>query len=482
MAETIQELQPIETRLFINGEFRNSSSGKTFDIIYPYTQDVVAKVQEADVKDVNDAVDAAEAAFPAWRDLGVDQRGEYLRKLSDLIQEAIPELAKLETLSTGRPISIFPDGAMAAEQFRYLADYAWTVQGTASTNTPGTFSMTVKEPYGVAGLIIPWNFPLASFAGKMAPALAAGNTVVLKSSEKAPLTSLYMAKLIEKVGFPPGVINVLSGYGTPTGSTIAEHMKVRAISFTGSSMTGKKIHAAAAKSNLKPVHVELGGKSPAIVFEDADLQSAAHQCMFGIQFNSGQVCVANSRVYVHESVKEEFTKHFLEAFASVKMGDPLDPTTQHGPQIDYLQYNRIKEYLAIGEKEGKLTLGGDANDGFFVKPTVFEGLEESSRVMKEEVFGPVVALQSFQTEEEVIKKANDTEFGLYASVFTKDIDRAIRLSKALQAGTVAVNCTTPSYTKDGAFSGYKMSGNGPQGLLYSLENFLQTKTILIKSK
>ncbi|KAJ5526845.1 hypothetical protein N7513_011004 [Penicillium frequentans] len=481
MAETIKELQPIETRLFINGEFRDSSNGKTFDIVYPYSQDVVAKVQEADVKDVNDAVDAAEAAFPAWRDLGVDKRGEYLRKLSDLIREAIPELAKLETLSTGRPISLFPDGEAAAEQFRYFADHAWSVQGTASTNTPGMFKMTVKEPFGVAGLIIPWNFPLINFAGKMAPALAAGNTVVLKSSEKAPLTSLYMAKLIEQVGFPPGVINILSGYGAPAGSTLAEHMKVRTISFTGSSLTGQKIHAAAAKSNLKHVHVELGGKSPAIVFEDADLQSAAAQTMFGIQVNSGQLCIANSRIYVHESVKEEFTKQFKAMFASVKMGDPLDPTTQHGPQIDYLQYNRVKEYLALGENEGKLTLGGDANDGFFVKPTVFEELAENSRVIKEEIFGPVVALQSFQNEEEVIRKANDTEFGLYASVFTKDLDRAIRLSKALQTGTVAVNCTSPSNTKDAAFGGYKMSGSGREGLLYSIENFLQTKTILIKS-
>ncbi|KAJ5929167.1 hypothetical protein N7454_007015 [Penicillium verhagenii] len=481
MAETLKELQPIETRLFINGELRESSTGKTFDIIYPYTQDLVAKVQEADVQDVNDAVDAAEAAFPAWRDLGVQERGEHLRKLSDLIREAIPTLGKLETLSTGRPVSIFPDAGLAADYFRYYADYAWTVQGTASTNTPGTFKMTVKEPFGVVGLIIPWNFPLVNFAGKVAPAIAAGNTVVLKSSEKAPLTSLYMAKLIQEAGFPPGVINIISGHGAPAGSALTEHMKVRAISFTGSSLTGQKIHAAAAKSNMKSVHTELGGKSPAIVFEDADLQSAAGQTMFGIQFNSGQVCVANSRIYVHESIKEKFTESFKAMFASVKMGDPLDPATQHGPQIDYLQYNRVKEYLGLGEKEGKLTMGGDAKDGFFVNPTVFEDLSEDSRVMKEEIFGPVVAIQTFKTEEEVIKKANDTEFGLYASVFTKDLDRAIRLSKALQAGTVGVNCTAPTGAKDAAFGGYKMSGTGREGLLYSIENFLQTKTIVIKS-
>ncbi|KAJ5740467.1 hypothetical protein N7493_000339 [Penicillium malachiteum] len=482
MAETIKSLQPIETRLFINGEFRNSSSGKTFDVIYPYTKDVVAQVQEADVKDVNDAVDAAEAAFPAWRDLGVDKRGDYLRKLSDAVRESIPDLGKLESLSIGRPVSMYHDGKMAADQFRFFADHAWTTQGTASTNTPGIFKMTLKEPYGVAGLIIPWNFPMANLAGKMAPALAAGNTVVLKSSEKAPLTSLYFAKLVEKVGFPPGVVNIISGYGQPAGSTLAEHMKVRAISFTGSSLTGQRIHAASAKSNLKHVHTELGGKSPAIIFDDANLESAAQHTMFGIQFNSGQVCIANSRIYVQDNVKENFMHHFQAAMASVKMGDPLDPNTQHGPQIDHLQYKRVKEFIEIAEKEGKITLGGNPDEGYFIKPTIIEDLSEDSRVMKEEIFGPVVAVQTFKTEEEVIQKANATEFGLFASVFTTDLDRAIRLSRAIQAGTVAVNATgITGSAGDGAFGGYKMSGSGREGLLYSLENYLQTKTIVIKS-
>lgn len=258
-------------------------------------------------------------------------------------------------------------------------------------------------------------------------------------------------------------------------------MKVRCISFTGSSLTGQKIQAAAAKSNLKHVLMELGGKSPAIVFEDADLEAAAAQTQFSIQFNSGQVCVANSRIYVHESVVEKFTRLFREKFEAVQLGDPLDPSTSHGPQIDVLQYNRIKEYLAIGEKDGKLTTGGDANDGYFVRPTIFEGVPEDSRLMREEVFGPVVAINTFSTEEEAIEKANDTEFGLYASVFTKDLDRAVRLAKALDAGTVGVNCTSPTNAKDGAFGGYKMSGSGREGILYSLDNFLETKTILIKT-
>ncbi|CAG8926074.1 unnamed protein product [Penicillium salamii] len=479
MASTLTE--PIETRLFINGEFRDSSNKQTFDVVYPYTQEVVAQVQEATAQDVDDAVAAASAAFPAWRDTSIEQRGSYMQNLSKLILESNAELAKLETLSIGRPVSAFFDGAMAADYFSYFSTAAWSAQGTASLNTPDQLSMTVRQPYGVVGLIIPWNFPLVMFAGKIAPAIAAGNTVVLKSSEKAPLTSIYVAKLIEKAGFPPGVINIISGHGDPAGTALSSHMKVRCISFTGSSITGQKIQAAAAKSNLKHVLMELGGKTPAIVFEDADLDSAAAQTQFSIQFNSGQICTANSRIYVHESVAKEFTKLFREKFEAVTIGDPMDPTTSHGPQIDVKQYNRIKEYLAIGEKDGKLTLGGDANDGYFVKPTIFEGVPSESRLMREEVFGPVVTITPFSTETEAIDKANDTEFGLYASVFTKDLDRAIRLAKSLEAGTVGVNCTSPTGAKDGAFGGYKMSGSGREGLLYSLDSFLETKSIVIKT-
>lgn len=293
--------------------------------------------------------------------------------------------------------------------------------------------------------------------------------------------SIYVAKLIQKAGFPPGVINIISGHGDPAGTALSSHMKVRCISFTGSSITGQKIQAAAAKSNLKHVLMELGGKTPAIVFEDADLDSAAAQTQFSIQFNSGQICTANSRIYVHESIAKEFTKLFREKFEAVAIGDPMDPTTSHGPQIDVKQYNRIKEYLAIGEKDGKLTLGGDANNGYFVKPTIFEGVPSESRLMREEVFGPVVTITPFSTEKEAIDKANDTEFGLYASVFTKDLDRAIRLAKSLEAGTVGVNCTSPTGAKDGAFGGYKMSGSGREGLLYSLDSFLETKSIVIKT-
>lgn len=290
-----------------------------------------------------------------------------------------------------------------------------------------------------------------------------------------------MAKLIEKAGFPPGVVNIISGFGNHTGAALASHMTVRCISFTGSTATGQKIQAATAESNMKQVHMELGGKSPAIIFEDADLETAVAQAQFSIQFNSGQVCSANSRIYVHESVAKQFVKLFCEKFAAVQVGDPLDPSTTHGPQIDLLQYNRIKDYLDIGEKDGTLSLGGDANNGFFVRPTIFEGVDEDSRLMQEEVFGPVVVINTFSTETEAIEKANNSEFGLHAAVFTKDIDRAVRSAKALDAGTVGENCTSPTNAKDTGFGGFKMSGNGREGLLYSLDSFLETKSILIKT-
>lgn len=258
-------------------------------------------------------------------------------------------------------------------------------------------------------------------------------------------------------------------------------MAVRCISFTGSSLTGQRIQAAAAKSNMKHVHMELGGKTPAVIFEDADLDSAATQTQFSIQFNSGQACVANSRIYVQDTVADKFIQLFREKFGAVKMGDPLDPSTTHGPQIDALQYNRVKKYLGIGGQDGSLTLGGDAENGFFVKPTIFENVPEDSRLMRDEIFGPVVAINTFKTEAEAIEKANNTEFGLYAAVFTRDLDRAVRMSKALEAGTVGVNCTSPTNASDAAFGGFKMSGSGREGMLYSLENFVQTKSILIKA-
>ncbi|OJK02791.1 hypothetical protein ASPACDRAFT_1879018 [Aspergillus aculeatus ATCC 16872] len=348
------------------------------------------------------------------RDLSPADRGVFLRKIASLIQGQEEEFAHLEALSTGKPVSRYAE---------------WTVQGSCSINTPGHLNITVKEPYGVVAAIIPWNVPLASFATKIAPAVAAGNTVVLKSSEKSPLTIGLGAKLIAEAGSPPGVVTILHGYGPTTGNAIASHMDVRCFSFTGSSLTGRKFQAAAAKSNMKTVHMELGVKTLALIFEDADLESAAEQTLFSVQFFSGQTCIANSRIYVQGTVTDKF-----------------------------LAYERVKAYLSSGKKKGKLTLGGDTKDGNFIKPTVFEEAPEESQIMKEDVFRPV-----------------------YASVFTKNFDRALQVSKLLEAGTVGVNCTSPSMTKDMLFGHWKGSGISREGYLHSIDSYLEPKSILVKT-
>ncbi len=348
-------------------------------------------------------------------------------------------------------------------------------------------NLTFKQPVGVAAAIIPWNAPLIFAAQKIAAALAAGCTIVLKSSEKAPLTCLKLAHFVEEVGIPPGVVNIISGYGTPAGSALASHMDVRVISFVGSLATGKKIQGAAASYNLKTVILELGGKSPALVFDDADLDQAAAETQFSIQMMSGQACMANSRIYVQDTVAEKFKASFKKIFSAVTMGDPLDAKTTHGPQADKIQFERVLEYLKLGkEGNGKLELGGEAKmqggNGFYIEPTIFSDVPEDARTMKEEIFGPVVQINTFKTEQEAIAKANDTQYGLYASVFTNDVNRAMRVAKKLEAGTVGVNCTSPTTAMDLPFGGYKMSGTGREGYGYSLDHYLETKAVCIKLK
>jgi acyl-CoA reductase-like NAD-dependent aldehyde dehydrogenase len=379
------------------------------------------------------------------------------------------------------------------------------MQGATSLNTPGYINMTFRQPYGVVAAIIPWNVPLLFFANKVAPALTVGNTVVLKSSEKAPLTvsanyygasivtgtnfckSARVAALIKEAGFPPGVINVITGFGNVSGSVLSHHMDVRALSFTGSTRTGRYIQEASAKSNLKRVFLELGGKSPAIVFDDADLEVAVGQTQYSIQSNSGQTCFANSRVYVQDTVAEKFIEQFKTKFwSSAIMGDPTHTGTTHGPQADKIQYDNVRHYIEIGKKEGTLVLGGEdvsKETGYFITPTVFTDAPEEAKIMKEEIFGPVVVINIFQTEEEVLAKANNTEYGLYASVYTKNIDRALRFAKGLEAGTVGVNCTSPTTGRDMPFGGFKGSGVGREGMpCYSMDNFLETKSVIIKTE
>lgn len=476
----------IERRHYVNGEFSESSDKGTFKLSSPYSHEKIVDMCEASVDDANRAVAAAKAAFPSWSALDPTARGAYMKKLSELIIRDANELAQLDAMSMGRPVSQYFDAYLAAQYFAHYAEAGFEAKGSTSLNTPGFVNMTFRQPIGPVAAIIPWNIPTCMFAMKLAPALAAGCTTVLKSSEKAPLTPAKLAALSHEAGFPKGVINVLSGHGQPSGSTLSAHMDIRLINFTGSTFTGRKIQAAAASSNLKKVVLELGGKSPALIFEDADLTKAAGDTVASLQILMGQACIANSRIYVQDTIADKYKEAFKAMFKAAKKGDPLLPETQQGPQADEIQFERIKGFLqAAKEGKGKLELGGNATKdadgtGYFIEPTVYSDVPEDEKTQKEEVFGPYVNINTFKTEEEAIEKANNTEYGLYASVYTKDISRAMRVAKAFESGQVGVNCTSPTFANDMPFGGYKGSGQGREGFGYSLDEYLEMKTVLIK--
>ncbi|KAJ6779338.1 hypothetical protein PWT90_04276 [Aphanocladium album] len=482
---------PIETRLFINGEFRPSSDNKTFDLPSARTGKLLAQVYEATNQDVDDAVAAAKEAAPAWAALSPYDRGRYLVKLADLIQESHAALANLEAESMGRTVASYFDAVAGSKYFRYFSEAAYP-QGGSSLNTPGFINITLKQPVGVVAAIIPWNAPLIFFCKKLAPALAAGNAVVLKSSEKAPLTansllmqSLYVAGLAKKAGFPPGVINVLSGHGPGAGAALASHMDVRALTFTGSNRTGKLIAKMAADSNLKNLIFELGGKSPAVIFADADVDAAVRDTQFSIHLMSGQTCMANSRIYVQRAIAEEFLTKFKAAFTSARLGDPTDPAVNQGPQADKIQHARVLQYIEMGKESGGRLLTDYKQPemppgNFFISPTIFVDVPEDAGIMKDEIFGPVVIINTFDTEAEAVAKANNTEYGLYAAVYTKDLDRAMRVASKLEAGTVGVNCTSPTKGDDMPFGGQKGSGVQRESYIHSIETFMETKSVLIK--
>ncbi|KAF2707171.1 aldehyde dehydrogenase [Pleomassaria siparia CBS 279.74] len=478
---------PIEPALLINNKLVPASDKGTFDLFSPHTGELIAKVPEATPEDVETAVAAAEAAFPSWSSLSPAERGRPLKKMAELVMSEKDELAELDAIAMGRPVSTFFDSFYAATHFNYFSEAAYP-QGHTSLNTPGFLNMSLRQPFGVVAIIIPWNAPLVFFSKKVAPAVAAGNCVVLKSSEKAPLTSWKVSQWIEKCGFPPGVINVLSGHGHIAGQALASHMKVRALSFTGSTRTGRAIQIASANSNLKKVVFELGGKGPALIFEDADLEQAAKETENGIMWNSGQTCMANSRIYVQESVKQKFTELFTKLAKARKMGDPTDANTNHGPQADKVQHETVNKYIAIGKEEAGETIDtrGEVNGtsknkkSLLVHPIIFTDVPETSRIAKEEIFGPVAIINTFATEEEAIKKANDTEFGLYAALYTRDLERAIRVGKKLESGMVGVNCASPTGAWDLPFGGWKGSGTGRESLLDSMDHYLEVKSIYVK--
>ncbi|GME39172.1 putative aldehyde dehydrogenase protein [Neofusicoccum parvum] len=473
----------IEARLFINGEFVHSSDHRTFEIISPSTRELVAQVEEASIADTNAAVAAAKAAQPAWAAQPIHERAKPMKKLATLIRANAQEISYLEAISMGRPVAGYTDAFICAGFFDYYAEAAWEAQGSSSLNTPETVAMTLRQPFGVAAGIIPWNVATTFFGMKVAPAIVAGNGMVLKTSEKAPLTCAFIATLIQQAGFPPGIINIIHGHGTVSGATLASHMDVGVLSFTGSSRTGRLIMEASAKSNLKVVHLELGGKSPAIVFDDADMEQAAKETQFSVTWNSGQVCMANTRIYVQDTCAERFIAAFKENYSRVKVGSPTEPTTDIGPVADQSQFENVKRYIDLAKEAGTCVLGGEHEDvgkGYYIKPHIFTNLPDDSTPMREEIFGPVVAINVFKTEEEAVRRANDSEFGLYASLFTKDISRAMRVAKALDSGMVGVNCTSPTVAPDLLMGGYKGSGIGREGLKQSLLNFLEEKCVVIK--
>ncbi|KIW09875.1 hypothetical protein PV08_11976 [Exophiala spinifera] len=473
----------IEEKLFINGEFVPSISGRKFDVYNPTTEELAASVYEANADDVDLAVQAAQNAFPAWSALSAADRIGYLDRLADAIEANADELAYLEAITMGKPYIDDFSIKLSVRNLRYFSGKALDVVGDSSLNTRDFVNITLRQPYGVCGGITPWNVPLLMLINKLGPALATGNTLVLKSSEKSPLSSLVVGRLAQEIGLPKGVLNILSGYGRPCGEAIAKHMSIRKLSFTGSVAAGRAIKKAAAESNLKKVTLELGGKSPLIIFGDADLAKAVPAATASILLNSGQSCVASSRIYVHESVSTEFMELMKKAMAELlPAGDPLLPGSRRGPQVDKAQFDRVVSFLDYArDNQLEIPVGGgrQGTTGYFVEATMIANAPENSRVMKEEIFGPVVCVNTFADEAEALQRANDTEFGLYASVFTKDISRALRVAKVLEAGSVGINCSSPTMAVDMPFGGWKQSGDGRELSKYCNDYWTELKSVYI---
>src|SRR5215472_12810789 len=473
--------QPV--KMLIGGQWVASASGKTFDTINPSTGEVLAKVAEGDAEDINRAVTAARKAFEngPWPKLTPSQRGRLLWKLAELIEEHADELALLETLDNGKPIkySKAVDVPLTVDHFRYFAGWATKIEGeTIPVSVPNMFTYTLREPLGVVGQIIPWNFPLQMASWKLAPALACGNTAILKPAEQTPLSALRLGELICEAGFPEGVVNVVPGYGETAGAALAAHMDVDKVAFTGSTEVGKLIlHAAA--GNLKKVSLELGGKSPNVIFKDADLEVAIPGAASAIFFNHGQCCCAGSRLYVEKEVFDQVVEGVAENAQKIRVGAGLDPKTQMGPLVSEEQLRRVCGYMESGVSQGaKAVVGGQkkGDKGYFVEPTVFVDTKDDMKVVQEEIFGPVVVAMPFRDPEELIPRANDNVYGLAAGVWTSDIGKAHRTAELLKAGTVWINCYN-IFDAALPFGGYKQSGWGREMGHEVLNNYTQTKAV-----
>ncbi len=475
------------TQLLINNRWVDAESGKTFESINPSTGEVVARVAEADSADVNKAVKAAREAFEPsapWRRMSASQRGYLLNRVADLMEEHLDELAALESLDNGKPYSIAKaaDLPLSIACYRYYAGWADKIQGKTIPVNGDYFCYTRHEPVGVVGQIIPWNFPLLMQAWKLGPALAAGNTVVLKPAEQTPLSALRVGELLLEAGFPPGVVNILPGYGPTAGAAIARHMDVDKVAFTGSTEVGHLIMEAAAQTNLKRVTLELGGKSPNIVFADADLDTAIEGAHFALFFNQGQCCCAGSRLFVEEKVYDEFVEKSTARAKRRTVGDPFNENTEQGPQVDQTQFDKVMGYIEAGKREGaRMTCGGGrvGDRGYFIQPTVFADVKDDMRIAEEEIFGPVMSIIKFRSMDEVVQRANRTMYGLAAAVWTRDITKAHAIANRVRAGTVWVNCYDV-FDAAAPFGGFKQSGIGRELGEYGLQQYTEVKTVTVK--
>jgi len=475
----------LQTRLLIDNEWYESQSGKRFEVINPATEEKITDVAEADKADVDRAVIAARRAFEdgPWHRMPARDRGRILMRLAQLLDKHRNEFAELETLNNGKPISetINADLPLSIDCFEYYAGLADKIHGDTIPVTGNYFNYTLREPAGVVGQIIPWNFPLLMAAWKLGPALATGCTVVLKPAEQTPLTALRLGELLLEAGLPKGVVNILPGFGPTAGAAIATHPDVDKVAFTGSTEVGKLVMKMAAESNMKRVSLELGGKAPNIVFADSDLDAAVRGTMQGIFFNQGEVCCAGSRLFIEEKIKDEFLSKLKDRAEKLIVGNPLDPKTQMGSQVSFEQYEKILGYIRSGRDQGaKVVTGGEpaAKKGYFVKPTILDNVKDDFKVAREEIFGPVVCALSFRDTNDLVRRANNTIYGLSAGIWTRDIGKAHRLAREVKAGTVWVNCYN-CFDAASPFGGFKQSGFGRELGKYALELYTQVKSVWV---
>jgi betaine-aldehyde dehydrogenase len=479
---------PTVARMVIGGESVEAADGQTFDVVNPATGRTIATAPLGGREDVDRAVAAARAAFDApkgWPTWAAGKRGRSLAKLADLIKKHSDELAWLESRNVGKPITGARGEVVGASLvFDYYGGAANKLTGQTIPVTKPGLDLTLREPIGVVGLIVPWNFPILMASWKVAPALAAGNAAILKPASYSPLTAIRLGELALEAGIPPGVLNVVTGPGGTAGASIAAHEGIGKVAFTGETTTGQEIMRLAA-NNVKKISLELGGKSPNIVFADADLEKFARESPYSVFDNTGQDCCARSRILVERSVHERVVEAFAEATRAVKVGDPADEATEVGTLVSFKQRDRVKDYIEIGLGEGaSIVVGGTEPedpalaDGAYLLPTVFDGVDNDMRIAREEIFGPVVSIIPFDTEEEALRLANATPYGLSGSIWSRDIGRALRAAKALQSGVISINTNSSVHT-EAPFGGYKMSGIGRELGMGALDLYTETKNVFI---